>query len=174
MSAYTDDTHDPSRQTWVESARIAGTDFPIQNLPYGVFSRRGTGEPARIGVAIGDRVLDVRGCIEEQILPDLPPETACALCAESLNDLLAQGRESWAAARRSIGHLLDEATSTLRDDEARRAALLIPMADATMHLPARIGDYTDFYASIHHATNVGSMFRPDNPLLPNYRHLPVG
>jgi fumarylacetoacetase len=167
-----DETHDPRRRSWVESAQ--GSAFPIQNLPYGVFRRRGRDEPPRIGVAIGDCVLDVRGCVEARLLRGLTPDASCALCATTLNDFLALGPAAWRAARRAIGDLLDERATVLRDDAPRREALLPSMASADMLLPAAIGDYTDFYCSIHHATNVGSMFRPEQPLFPNYRHLPVG
>jgi fumarylacetoacetase len=167
-----DETHDPRRRSWVESAQ--GSAFPIQNLPYGAFRRRGRDEPPRIGVAIGDFVLDVRGGVEAGLLRGPTPDASGALCATTLNDFLALGPAAWRAARRAIGDLLDERTAVLRDDAPRREALLVPMASVDMLLPAAIGDYTDFYCSIHHATNVGSMFRPEQPLFPNYRHLPVG
>ncbi|MHC5114841.1 MAG: fumarylacetoacetase [Planctomycetota bacterium] len=165
---FTDETHDPSRRSWIDSAQDEGTDFPIQNLPYGVF-RRADDQP-RIGVAIGDAVFDVCGAAEMGLLDDL----GGALTAPALNELLALGDGAWRTTRHAIAALLDADTATVRDDAALRARLVLPQADLDMVVPTEIGDYTDFYCSIHHATNVGSMFRPDNPLMPNYKHLPVG
>ena len=161
-----DPTLDPALRSWVSSANDAGTDFPIQNLPYGVFS--GPDGEGRIGVAIGDQVLDVRRAIENTVLQDLPPETACSLCGTTLNGFMGQGTRSWRAARRSIFAMLSEGADP-------HPNLLLPQSEVAMRLPATIGDYTDFYASRDHASNVGRMFRPDaEPLLPNYLHLPVG
>jgi len=161
----TDQTHDHQLTSWVESANQPGTDFPIQNLPFGVF--RGEDGNGRIGVAIGDEILDVPAAIEDGGL-ELPGDTACALCAQTLNQFMGQGKASWRAARHSI-------SSFLASDAEAHPELLHPQADARMLMPAKIGDYTDFYAARHHATNVGKMFRPDgDPLLPNYLHLPVG
>ena len=148
-----DDTHAPGLRSWVASANDPATDFPIQNLPFGVFRRRDSDETPRVGVAIGDQIFDLAA--------------ADLLRAESLNDLMALGG---AAAR----ELRETVSRRLRDDAEPEPALLVPMAEAEMFVPARIGDYTDFYASIAHATNVGSMFRPDNPLLPNYKWVPIG
>jgi fumarylacetoacetase len=172
----TDPTHDPARRSFLDSANDPRADFPIQNLPLGVFVRHGGGageQKPRIGIAIGDRIVDVPRCIELKLLDGIKPEAACALCAETLNPFMALGRTHWKQVRRQVAALLDE-SSRLRDDLGTQMAVLVPMIEAEMLLPATIGDYSDFYASIHHATNVGSMFRPDNPLLPNYKHLPVG
>ena len=161
-----DRSHDPARRSWVPSANEAGADFPIQNLPWGVF--RDDEGAARIGVAIGDQVLDAQSAVLDNHLPDLPGTIACALCATTLNQFMGLGHDSWTVARHAIADLLD-AESETRDE------LLRPMAGTEMLLPATIGDYTDFYASRYHATNVGRMFRPDGePLMPNYLHLPVG
>ncbi len=161
-------------QSWVDSANASHCDFPIQNLPVGIFRRTGSADEARIGVAIGDQVLDVHACVEAGIVADLSPEAACAMCATTLNPYMAQGHGSWVGTRATLTTLLAAETPTLRDEPALREQCLVAMTDAEMLLPATIGDYTDFYASVHHATNVGTMFRPDNPLLPNYKHLPVG
>ena len=169
-----DSTPDPALRSWVESANDASSDFPIQNLPLGVFRRVRSSEPPRIGVAIGDHILDVLGCIEEDLLTEISPETARALSGSTLNHLMSQGADAWSAARRAISRLLETGAPTLRDNAVLRERHLVPIAGADLAVPAVIGDYTDFYASVHHATNVGSMFRPDNPLLPNYKHLPVG
>ncbi len=169
----TDHTHDPSRTSWIESANAPGADFPVQNLPFGVFSTPADESP-RIGVAIGDQVLDLRAAIDAGLLDELDPETRCALHAPSLNMFMALGRDAWVATRSVVSTLLDASCPTVRDSDERRRAMVVPIAEARMHVPAQIGDYTDFYASLHHATNVGSMFRPDNPLMPNWKHLPVG
>ena len=157
-----DETHDPSRKSWVASAN-GHPDFPIQNLPLGVFS--GKNGP-RIGCAIGDRILDLRGMAETGLLDDrwLP-----ALSEPALNRWFALGPEEGRALRRLLSDLLS--------GKPQRAAVerhLVERIGATMHLPCVIGDYTDFYVGIHHATNVGRQFRPDNPLLPNYKYVPIG
>ena len=161
MTRGLDETHQPSRTSWVASAN-GHPDFPIQNLPLGVFSPPG-GDP-RIGVAIGDQVLDVRAAVAL-----LDPAWQRALSQPILNDWFAHGPANATALRRRL--------STLLSDPAHRDEVephLSPQAEATMHLPARIGDYTDFYVGIHHATNVGRLFRPDAPLLPNYKYVPIG
>jgi fumarylacetoacetase len=155
--------------SWVESANVTSSDFPLQNLPFGVF-RKGDGPPT-IGVAIGDRVIDARACARAGLLPGVPADVRETLGAAVLNDLMALGRPAVRAVRDAVMELLgagNGAASRRADD------FLVRAADVEMLLPARIGDYSDFYASIHHATNVGSMFRPDNPLLPNYKHVPIG
>ena len=159
-----------AQKSWVASANEPGCDFPIQNLPYGVF-RAGGGD--RIGVAIGDRILDLHGCAERGLLDGLADDLIEACTANLLNPLMALGAASWKELRRRITELLkaDEAGG---ETQARVAALLVPMCDAEMRLPATVGDYTDFYASIHHATRVGELFRPQNPLLPNYKYVPIG
>ena len=174
MTVALDSTHDPARESWIPSANVPDADFPIQNLPYGVFRRRGSGDGARIGVAIGERVLDLAGCVEAKLLDDAGGDVGCALSADSLNDLAAHGPDAWQRARHAIANLLDAGNARLRDDADLQKRLLLTTGEIDLLVPARIGDYTDFYCSIHHATNVGSMFRPDNPLMPNYKHLPVG
>jgi fumarylacetoacetase len=168
-----DDTHDPARTSWVASAQ-GHPDFPIQNLPFGVFRVPDDDEPARVGVAIGDCILDLTACHDEGRFTG-PAERAAEACtAPALNDLMALGSEYRAELRRQIVALLDADSPAHRANRRLGDRLLVPMAEAEMLLPARIGDYTDFYASVHHATNVGSMFRPDNPLLPNYKWVPIG
>ena len=142
-----DQTHDPALRSWVESANIPDCDFPIQNLPLGVFRLVGA-EQSRVGVAIGDQILDLRPW----------------LTGDTLNGYMSLP----AVQRRDLRCTLSRA---LERGSPRRE--LIPRSDAELLLPASIGDYTDFYASIDHATNVGRMFRPDNPLLPNYKHVPI-
>ena len=154
-----------NRTSWVESANQRSADFPLQNLPYGVF-----GANPRIGVAIGDFILDLRACAGAGLLNGLSPETARACTVESLNVLLSLGPDHWSPLRLRLTELL--ATESLQRVEVE--PLLIPRAGAAMHLPAAIGDYTDFFTSIYHASNVGNLFRPGNPLAPNYKHLPIG
>ena len=164
---HLDQTHDPSLRSWVDSANEPGCDFPIQNLPFGVFKPAGTSDPPQIGVAIGERVLDLNRCVHASILGSISEEESGALCAQSLNPLMGLGAASRASVRNAVSEFL-------RVDQPQHNQMLRAMEDVDLLTPALIGDYTDFYASIHHATNVGSMFRPDNPLLPNYRNLPVG
>jgi fumarylacetoacetase len=150
-----DETHDPSLQSWVESANAPGSDFPIQNLPFGIFRRRNSSEKPRGGVAIGDQILD---------LAALGVKTGPAL-----NGLAAMGRPSWRKLRRQLSKGL-----SVSGRNPRFAKYLVPVKKAELLLPLEIGDYTDFYAGIHHATNVGKILRPDNPLLPNYKWVPIG
>ncbi len=158
-----DETHDPRRRSWVDSAN-GHADFPIQNLPLGIFSVAG-GEP-RIGAAIGEMIVDVRGLAETGLVDD---RWLAALIRPTLNDWFAHGPEEGRALRRLLSDLLS--------GEAQRDAVtphLVAQIGAEMHLPCAIGDYTDFYVGIHHATNVGRQFRPDQPLLPNYKYVPIG
>ena len=157
-------------RSWIASANDPATDFPIQNLPYGVFCHR---QQTRIGVAIGNQILDLHACADQGLLQGLPDELVKAVCEMRLNPLMSLGGHSWSALRSRLSALLnaDAADSQTRD---RVEPLLIAMNEATMQLPAEIGDYTDFYASIHHATRVGKLFRPDNPLPPNYKYVPIG
>ncbi len=154
-----------NRTSWVESANQPSTDFPLQNLPYGVF-----GTNARIGVAIGDSILDLRASANAGLLSGLSPATARACTAEFLNALLALGPDHWSPLRRRLTELLAAGSPQRPQVEP----LLIPRDGTAMHLPAAIGDYTDFFTSIYHASNVGNLFRPGNPLAPNYKHLPIG
>ncbi|HET6578772.1 MAG TPA: fumarylacetoacetase [Gemmatimonadales bacterium] len=169
-----DETHPPTRTSWVPSAQ-GHTDFPIQNLPFGVFRPRDDeDEPARIGLAIGDQILDLVACHDEGWFTGAAERASGACAAATLNPLLALGRESWVALRRQASALLASDSPAWRANRRLGDRVLVPMREAELLLPAAIGDYTDFYASVHHATNVGAMFRPDNPLLPNYKWVPIG
>jgi fumarylacetoacetase len=162
-----DETHDPGLTSWVASANAHGTDFPIQNLPLGVFRRAGSAEAFRGGIAIGDQILDLAAALHAGVLTG-PGAAAAAL--PTLNEFMAAGPATWSALRLV-------SSRALRSDSGQHAVLsacLVPQARAQYALPARIGDYTDFYTSIHHATAVGALFRPDNPLLPNYKWMPIG
>jgi fumarylacetoacetase len=173
MKPVLDETHDYKGQSWIESANIADSDFPIQNLPFGVFRRRDAGGEATVGIAIGDHVLDLDGMQSEGLLADESVRAAANACgSDSLNSMMALGAGSRHALRRRLYAILrQDATASDRQVASRH---LVAQADVDMLLPAVIGDYTDFYASIFHATNVGKLFRPDNPLLPNYKYIPIG
>jgi len=169
-----DPTTDPALRSWAEGAGDAGADFPIQNLPYGVVRRAGTGEPFRCAVAIGTSALDLAVLHEAGLFAGTPVEGHNVFAHPALNAFMGMGHAAHRAVRARLSVLLREETPDLRDNAALRDRAFIPLARAEHGLPALVGDYTDFYASIHHATNVGSMFRPDNPLLPNYKHIPIG
>ncbi|MDN6882238.1 fumarylacetoacetase [Variovorax sp. CAN2819] len=149
-------THDPKLRSWVASANEAGTDFPIQNLPFGRFRAAGSSEAFRIGVAIGDQVLDLRA--------------AGLVDTDDMNVLMNAATKERQALRAAISAGLAEGS----DKQAAWSKALLPQARAEMTVPCRIGDYTDFYTGIHHATTIGKLFRPDQPLMPNYKWVPIG
>jgi fumarylacetoacetase len=149
-------THDPALRSWVASANLANTDFPIQNLPFGRFRRAGSDAAFRIGVAIGDQVLDLHA--------------AGLVTTDDMNVLMATSAAERSALRAAISAGLSAGNAR----EANLRAALVAQSDVEMALPCAIGDYTDFYTGIHHATTVGKLFRPDNPLLPNYKWVPIG
>ncbi|MFT4605899.1 MAG: fumarylacetoacetase [Rhodothermales bacterium] len=147
--------------------------FPLQNLPYGVFSPRG--QTPRCGVAIGDFVVDLAMLVNAGLLTHREADLRSAFEAPSLNDFMAMGKPVWHDVRRRLQELLNEHTAVLRDDPSLRSRAFHRQDSVKMHLPAQIGDFTDFYSSRQHATNVGTMFRdPENALLPNWLHIPVG
>lgn len=161
-----DETHDARRTSWVPSAD-GHAEFPVQNLPLGIFSPM-SARP-RGGIGIGDQILDLAALAASGLLSGDALAAAQAADAADLNALLALGGAPRRALRRDVSALLSDAAC--RDTVE---PMLHDSAACTLHLPARIGDYTDFYVGVHHATNVGKLFRPDNPLLPNYRHIPIG
>jgi fumarylacetoacetase len=148
-------SHDPALRSWVDSANDPGTDFPIQNLPFGIFRRKGSREAPRGGVAIGDQILDL-AAVGMKTGP-------------TLNGLACAGRKVWSALRKRL-------SKDLSDPKKKKSFVkhLVPQKKAELLLPVAIGDYSDFYTGIHHATAVGKIFRPDNPLLPNYHWVPIG
>jgi fumarylacetoacetase len=162
-----DQTHDPQRQSFVASAN-GHADFPIQNLPLGVFSRPG-GAP-RAGVAIGDYIFDLQAAFHDGVFDGEAERAAESASGSTLNGLLALG----AGPRRALRAFLSDLLAADSPAAGQMNQYMHPAADCTLHLPAVIGDYTDFYVGIHHATSVGKLFRPDNPLLPNYKYLPIG
>jgi fumarylacetoacetase len=157
-------------RSWVTSANDHA-DFPLQNLPLGVFSR---GEsPKRGGVAIGDSIFDLQAALAAGFFNGAARGAAEAASRDQLNDFFALGARSRQALRSELLQLLGEHSPQRERLQALAESLLHPMSDCQLHMPARVGDYTDFYVGIHHAMNVGKLFRPDNPLLPNYKYVPI-
>jgi fumarylacetoacetase len=171
---FTDETHDPALQSWVDSANVKGADFPIQNLPLARF--RLARHPAdaderwRFGVGIGDQILDLRMAIAQCPWGEGVPELLAPLAEGDLKAYMALGVQAWRAVRQAVSAAL-----ALGSEQGPFLELcLVPQADVEYSLPCTIGDYTDFYTGIHHAHAVGALFRPDNPLLPNYQWVPIG
>src|SRR5437899_3935046 len=164
------DTHDPALKSWVETANRVDGDFPIQNLPFGIFRRKASSESFRVGVAIGEQILDVTAAQTAGVFSGLAARAAAACAVPALNAFMALGPASWSSLRRALSEALREGSSM----EPRLRGCLTAQSHAEYALPAAIGDYTDFYTSIYHATTVGKLFRPDNPLLPNYKWVPIG
>ncbi|AMN39287.1 fumarylacetoacetase [Rhodoplanes sp. Z2-YC6860] len=161
-----DETHDPARRSWVETANRPDGEFPIQNLPYGVFRRNGS-DRKQIGVAIGEAVLDVAGLASR--LGETIAGAADFLSAPSLAPLMAQPSATWTALRQTLGRMLEAGSGSRGACEP----YLLPANDVELAMPVRPGSFSDFFASIQHATNAGSLFRPTSPLMPNYKHVPI-
>jgi fumarylacetoacetase len=173
MTYQINETHDPNLKSWIESANASDTDFPLQNLPFCVFARACSYENVRIGVAVGDFILDVHACYECCLFDD--ESFTIAVSADNYcldHSVMRKNAALQTAFRRRLIEILTESADA--DTRKKIERNLIPIDKVEFHLPAHIGDYTDFYCSIFHASNVGSMFRPDNPLLENYKWLPVG
>ncbi|HEX6626871.1 MAG TPA: fumarylacetoacetase [Gemmatimonadaceae bacterium] len=167
------ETHDPSLTSWIESANTPDTDFPIQNLPFAVFSRKGDTE-RRVGVAIGDQIVDVGESLSANLWSGAARDVARWCDRPNLNELMEAPRDSLSQFRARLSELLAGTPGDSSVINPLPPGALVPMAEADLFLPAQIGDYTDFYASIYHATNVGKLFRPDSPLMPNYKYVPIG
>ncbi|MDQ6870836.1 MAG: fumarylacetoacetase [Gemmatimonadota bacterium] len=166
-------THDPALTSWVESANSPDADFPIQNLPFGVFSRKGESE-RRVGVAIGDQIVDIGESLSANLWTGKAREVARFCDRPTMKELMQAPRDALSEFRSRLSELLSGSPG---DDSAINPlppGALVPISEAEMRTPTEIGDYTDFYASIYHATNVGKLFRPESPLLPNYKHVPIG
>ncbi len=164
------ETHDPTLRSWVKSANAAGTDFPIQNLPFALFRRKAMAENWRCGVAIGDQIFDLAAASRTHVFTGSAAQAAAAGANDRLNVLMALGSAHWSSLRLALSVALREDAP----EQQSLAACLVPQDEAEYSVPAQIGDYTDFYTSIHHATNIGRQFRPDNPLLPNFKWIPIG
>jgi fumarylacetoacetase len=162
-------THDAALRSWVTSANHPGCDFPIQNLPFAVFRRAGSSEHFRGGVAIGDQILDLGDAHRHPAFESVAAATLRACSEPTLNRFMAEGAHAASQLRACLSEVLRSGARA----EASLRGLLVPQADAEFNVAAAIGDYTDFYTSIHHATTVGAQFRPDNPLLPNYQWIPI-
>ena len=168
-SASIDETHDPRARSWLASANRIG-DFPIQNLPFAVFRRSGSAEAFRGGVAIGDQIIDLAALAGLGLFEAQAAQGIRAGADSSLNSLMQLGPGTLSAVRRALFQSLLQGSSL----QTALQGCLVPQTDAQYSVPAQIGDYTDFYTSIHHATSVGRLMRPDNPLLPNYEWIPIG
>ena len=164
------ETHDASLTSWLPSANRPDTDFPVQNLPFGIFKRKNSTELFRGGVAIGDQVLDLAALSRLGLFTDKALDALEACSESTLNRFMAMGSEYWSELRLQLSRALRKGS----DLELPLQACLVSQSEAEYSLPCVIGDYTDFYTSIYHATSVGSLFRPDNPLLPNYKWVPIG
>jgi len=162
--------NDPNRISWLTVAK--DSHFPIQNLPFGVFITKD--DIITIGTRIGDYAIDL-GALHQLGYFEGVPLTEDIFLQDTLNDFIADGRKTWRLVRNRIADVFDTKNGTLRDNPTHKDKVIFRMEDVEMQLPVQIGDYTDFYSSIEHATNVGTMFRdPDNALLPNWLHIPVG
>ena len=170
MSSLLNHTHDPKLVSWLASANTGQSDFPIQNLPFAIFKRANIDEAFRGGVAIGDQIIDLSALSKMHLFDGTVAQALKLCCQPTLNEFMAQPSTTWSALRSALSQALVKGSPL----EAELSACLVPQDLAEYDLPCRIGDYTDFYTSIHHATTVGSLFRPDNPLLPNYKWVPIG
>lgn len=170
-----DHTHDAARTSWLASANTDACDFPIQNLPFAVFRRAGRDEAFRGGVAIGDQVIDMAKLATllhtNASLPDAAARAIQACAQARLNDFLALGQPAWTALRHALVEWLDSGASGVEVDSVK--ASLVPLSEIEYTVPVTIGDYTDFYTSVHHAVNIGNLIRPDDPLTPNFRWIPI-
>jgi fumarylacetoacetase len=164
------ETHDPGLRSWLASANAPDTDFPIQNLPFAVFRGTGAGEAFRGGVAIGDQIVDLAALAARGLFDGQVGAAVQAASGDTLNPLMAQGPAAWSALRQALSLGLRAGAV----GQETLATCMVPQSQAEFAVPAHIGDYTDFYTSVHHATNIGRQFRPDNPLLPNYKWVPIG
>lgn len=164
------ETHNPALRSWVSSANVTESGFPIQNLPFAVFRRRDSHEAFRGGVAIGDQILDLAATANAGFFTGDAAAAVQAGAQDKLNALMALGAGAWSALRLALSRALREGAA----EQEKLQTCLVPQGEAEYDVPARIGDYTDFYTSVYHATNIGKQFRPDNPLLPNYKWVPIG
>ena len=165
------ETHDPDRKSWVTSANRKDCEFPIQNLPFGMFSRRGNAP--RFGIAIGDQVLDVHAAAAAGVLSGPALVVANLASTTSLNSIFALDQSILTDFRRQVANLLDVAGPQKQHAMANRHLLLVEQSACELHLPAAIGDYTDFFSGIHHASTTGALARPDDPLPLNYKWMPI-
>ena len=173
MKLAINETHDPHLRSWVESANDPNTDFPIQNLPFGAFYQLGSDWPF-VGVVIGAQALNLSACVKAGLFAGATEEAASRCESFQLNGLMELGPPAWSALRRRVSELLRADNDELAGNRELVGRALLPLDGLEIFPAVAIGDYTDFYASVYHATNIGQMFRPDNPLLPNYKWIPIG
>jgi len=166
-----DFTHDAHAKSWLVSAQAKGSDFPIQNLPFGVCSPMNPPSSPRGGVAIGDQIVDLARLAATELLTGTAREACIAASQKHLNDFMSLGQTAWRALRHSLFNLLRDDVSTSVQEQMR--GLLIPQANAVMHMPVNIGAFTDFFTSLHHAVNGGRIARPGAPLIANFKWLPA-
>jgi len=166
---HLDETHDVALQSWVESANDLSTPFPIQNLPLGIVRRKGSTEAWRGGIAIGDQILDLEALAGTNLLDQSAAAAARACCSAALNEFIALGPASWRSLRVAVSRLLRKGASAVTYADS----LLIPQADAELKLPLTIGNYSDFFASIHHARRTARIVRGQEDVAPNYRWVPI-
>ncbi len=164
------ETHQPELTSWVASANTNESDFPIQNLPFAIFRRRASNEKFRAGVAIGEHIVDLKAAHKAGVFSMSLTPVLKTLYRPKLNRFMSLGKDAWSELRLELSRALRTGSNA----QAQLESCLIAQNQVEYKVPARIGDYTDFYTSIHHATNVGKLFRPDNPLLPNYQWIPIG
>ena len=169
--AGVNETHDPARRSWVKAANEIGCDFPIQNLPFGIFRALGRGPSG--GVAIGDMIFDLKAAFEAGLFRVEAREAAHAACAPALNAFMAMPPRQISTLRRNLFDLLRADGPDRERMEKLAPDLLMPMQQATCMLPTVIGDFTDFFTSINHVSRVGRIVRPDSPLPPAFKHLPM-
>lgn len=170
MKYEINETHDPNLKSWVESANDPNSDFPIQNLPFCVYEFGDTEPVLGIGFIIGDKILDIYGCISDELMQNDIIAQFTSFRFWTLNAIGGFEASVLSDLRRQAVYLLSENNK----DRVAIAEHLYSIGDVRFQAPFTVGDYTDFYCSIYHATNVGSMFRPDNPLMPNYKYIPIG
>ena len=168
--ALINETHNAALTSWVVSANQKDSDFPIQNLPFAIFKEKNKSDSFRAGVAIGDQIIDLQALKQKKILNGFAQEALEACDYHELNKFMALGKPHWSALRLALSKSLRVGSGL----EEVLKQCLINQVDSEYSMPCRIGDYTDFYTSIYHATSVGKLFRPDNPLLPNYKWIPIG
>jgi fumarylacetoacetase len=173
MTYWINETHDSKVKSFIESANIERTDFPIQNLPFGIVSDSAQPHNPFAAVAIGDQVLSLPAAYNQGLFDGTAAVAAESCLSGTLNQLMSLDNTHWSILRSRLLEILRIDSPNLEKNKSKLENCLLPQSRVELHKPAEIGDYTDFYASIHHATNVGKLFRPDNPLLPNYKYVPI-
>lgn len=165
------ETHDPVRRSWVKAANESGCDFPIQNLPFGIFQAQG--REWRGGIAIGDMILDIKAAVDGNLFSQDAHEAARAACKSTLNELMAMPSQQISILRHELSDLLRSGGPNQQRIQIMAPELLVPMHQASYSLPSVIGGFTDFFTSVDHVARVGRIVRPDTPLPGAFKHLPM-